>query len=462
MQLKKTISLLFFLNLLICSLSGQSLTISTSEKGYKVLALIDLHEHGQLLVSQKDNINTLFLELIDNNLTQQWELSYDFEDGNGKKVVNYFTFLHSATTIYIVNQNRMNYVGEIDIKSGDYTNETVISGTSDLRQGEYYVSKDKLIQANSDGGILTIQKIRDNTLIPMSEIFPRSSSEEVKKTSLQVIKMADDKVLAYHSLPDYRHRRLNVMIYKFGIHGKLLDSAQNILELPRYTFAFNSTMDLNCQYVFELKNRIYMFGNLAPKLPDNFGQFPASDESRGFWWASFDSTLHKDNFNFYPFSFIYQKNEDIVFSQQKYWGVKADGDSGFFLNMNLIPGGIYTGNLTCYINKRGELKGLTNTANIDNFMRYNAVFARQYIRYSDVVVTNDEWNFYSTHHYGKLNYYPAFHSKYTKAIVEMAEKYPDESQKSELAYTILYKDGYAIIAEYYYKKKKEVTFKILR
>ncbi len=458
------IKTVFFLALsnIFSFIAAQSLIIPTSETKQKVVALIDLHQHGQLLVSQKDNENTLYLVLIDNTLKQQWEVSYPFEDGNGKKAANFFTFLHDSTTLYITNQNKQNYVGQIDIESGDMIYEQVIERTSDLRQGDFYISKDKLIQANTEGNLLRLQKIKNNTLVTVGEILPRSSNEAVKNTSVQIIKISDDTVFAYQSLPDYNHRRLNIIMYKFGLHGKLIDSAHNTLELTRYAFAFNSTMDLNCQFIFDYKNRIYMFGNLAPKLSDKFGQFPASDESRGFWWASFDESMHTQNFNFYPFTFIYQKNEDIVFGQQKYWGVKADGDSGFFLNMNLIPGGIYTGNLTCYINKRGELKGLTNNDNKDNIMRCNPIFSRQYIRNSDVLVVNDEWNFYSTHHFGKLNYYPAFHSKYTKAIIERANKYPDESEKSELAYTILYKDGFAIIAEYYYKKKKEVRFEIVR
>ncbi|MFM9946205.1 MAG: hypothetical protein ACKVQB_13325 [Bacteroidia bacterium] len=454
--------ILFLFSFIFNFLQAQTLILPTAESGLKVVALIDLHQHGQLLVTQKDYASSLNLVLIDNELNLKWEATYDFENGNGKKVANYFSFLHNSTTIYITNQNTKNYFGQIDIESGDIIYEQLIEGTSDLRRGDFYISNEQLLQVNTEGNMLLLQKIRNNTLIPIGQIFPQSSDESIKKTSLQIISISHDTVLAYQSLPEPNHRKLNLIFYKFKTNGAFIDSSHNQLELTKHAFAFNSAMDLNCQYVFEHKNRVYMFGNLAPRLSDKFGQFPASDESRGMWWASFDNTLHTSHFYLYPFTTIFQKNEEIIFSQQKYWGVKADGDSGFYLNMNLIPGGIYTGNITFYINKKGQLKRFTNADSRDNIFRYNPIFTRQYIKDSDVLVTNDEWNFYSTHHFGILKYYPEMNSKYAKIIAEMAAKYPDDTQKSELAYTILYKDRFAIIAQYYNKKKKEVKFEIVR
>lgn len=458
----KRIILVFVIVLFAVTSLAQDLVISTSELKRKVVALIDLHKHGQLLVTQKDDENILYLTLIDNELNPKWEAEYPFEDGNGRKSPNYFTFLHNSTKLFITNQNRRNFFGQIDIESGDIIYEQEIIGTSDLRKGDFYISGEKLIQANTDGNMLKLQKIRDYSLIPIGEIFPPKGNDAIKNASIQIIKVRNDTVWGYQSLPDIMHRKLNVIFYKYLINGKFIDSTYNELKLTRHSFAYNSTMDLNCQFVFEYKNKIYMFGNLAPKLADNFGQFPASNESRGIWWASFDESMHTESFKLYPFTTLYQKNEEIVYGQEKYWGVKADGDSGFYLNMNLIPGGIYTGNLTYYINSRGELKMFSNNDNRDNFMRYNPIFTRQYIAGSDVLVTNDEWNFYSTHHFNKLTFYPSFHSKSTWEIIERANKYPDDTQKSELAYTILYKDGFAIIAQYYNKRKKEVKFEIVR
>ena len=441
---------------------SQTLTIPNSETDLKVVALIDLHQHGQLLIRQQDNSNSLTLTLIDNQLNLKWEAEYPIEDGNGRKVANYLTFLHNSTTLFITNQTKKNYYGTIDIASGDITYEKPIEGTSELRKGDFYISREMLLQANTQDGITYIQKVRENDLVPVGEIWGPSLDKAIKETSAQIIKISNDTVYAYQSLPEPNHRKLNIILYKFRLNGTMIDSTHNKLVLSRHTFSFNSVMDLNCQFVFDYKNQVYMFGNLAPRLSDNFGQFPASDESRGLWWASFDKDMRTEYFNVYPFTSIFQKNEDIIFSQEKYWGVKADGDSGFFLNMNLIPGGVYTGNLTYYINRRGQLKMFSNTDNKENFMRYNVIFTRQYIKSSDVLVTNDEWNFFSTHQFGKMAYYPAIHSKYTKAIVERANKYPDDTQKSELAYTILYKDGFAIIAEYYFKRKKIVKFEIVR
>lgn len=456
------VGIVLFIVFLSNAIFAQNLTISTAETNQKVVALIDLHQHGQLLVTQMDNTNSLTLTLIDNTLKLVWEAEYPFEDGNGRKAPNYFTFLHNSTTLFITNQSDKNYWGQIDIASGDIIYEQPIEKTSALRKGDFYMAHDKLIQVNTDGNIVHLQKIRDNVLIPIGEIMPPSMDEAVKKTSVQIIKISHDTVFAYQSLPEANHRKLNIILYKFKANGTLIDSTHSVLKLTGHSFAFNSRMDLNCQFVFDYKNRIYMFGNLAPRLSDKFGQFPASDESRGVWWASFDANMRTKHFNVYPFTTLYKQNEEIIFGQEKYWGVKADGDSGFFLNMNLIPSGVYTGNLTYYINTRGQLKMFTNTDNKDNFMRYNPIFTRQYIKGSDVLVTNDEWNFYSTHQFNKMTYYPTLHSKYTKAVIEKANKYPDDTQKSELAYTILYKDGYAIIAEYYYKKKKEVRFEIVR
>ena len=462
MKIIKGVFYIFYFSLIVNSISAQSLIIPTSESGQKIVALVDLQEQGQLLVTQQDNTNTLNLVLIDNGLNIKWEATYDYEDGNGKKEANFFTFLHDATTIYITNQNRKNYFGQIDINSGDIIYEQPIIGTSELRKGEYYISNNQLLQANIEGALLRLQKIKNNSLESISEIKPPGSNSKIKNTSIQIIRISHDTVFAYQTLPEPNHRNLNIIFYRFKVDGRFIDSSVNVLKLPKYAFSFNSAMDLNCSYVFEHKNRIYMFGNLAPRLADNYGQFPASDDSRGFWWASFDSKMHTEHFSVFPFSNLFQKDEEIIYWQEKYWGVKADGDSGFFLNMNLIPGGTYTGNLTSYINTRGELKMFTTTEDRDNFMRYNPIFTREYIKKSDVLVTNDEWNFFACHQFSKLNYYPAFHSKFTKAITERAKKFDDNLEKSDVAYTILYKNGYAIIAEYYYKKKKALKLEIVR
>jgi len=443
-------------------INAQSITIPTAESDQKVLALINLHEHGQLLVTQSGKSLSFNVILIDNEMNLKWETEYAYTDGNGRKAANFFSFLHNKTTIYIINQTSNNFYGELDIKTGALVPEKVISGTSELRRGEFYMVKDVLYQANVDDNLLLLQEVKDYELITRLKILPPETNNAIKKASLQIINIRNDTILAYQSFPEYNHRKLHLIFYKFLLNGDLVDSAHNELALTKHSFAFNSLMDLNCQYFFEHKGKIYMFGNLAPRLSDNFGQFPASNESRGLWWASFNTKFHTDKFVLYPFSTIFQKNEDIVFSQEKYYGVKADGDSGFFLNMNLIPGGVYTGNLTYYINKMGVMKWFSNTDNRDNFMRYNEIFARQYIKSADVMVTNDEWNFYSSHQYSKLIPRPEFQSKYTMEITNMANKYSDDSQKSELAYTILYKEGFAIIAEYYNKKKKEVKLKVVR
>lgn len=458
--MKKIWLLLSFISSIIFS-SAQSLTIPTSESGQKVVALIDLNEQGQLLITQQDNLDVLTIVLIDNQLNLKWEATYEFEDGNGKKEANFFTFLHNETTIYITNQNRQNYYGQIDIATGHITYELQIAGTSELRRGEFFVSDDQLIQANSEGNLMRLQKINENSLVSIGEITPPSNNKNIKNTSIHIIRIHKDTVFAYQTMPEPNHRKLAVIFYKFNTKGKLLDSTYNILKLSKYAFSFNSVMDLNCSYVFEYKNRVYMFGNLAPRLADNYGQFPASDDSRGFWWASFDSESRLKDFNVYPFGKLFQKDEEIIYWQQKYWAVKADGDSGFFLNMNLIPGGIYSGNLTSYINSRGELRMFTTTEDRDNFMKYNPIFTRDYIKKSDVLVTNDEWNFFASHHYSKLNYYPEFHSKYTKAITDRAKRYQD-AQKANISYTILYKKDFAIIAEYYNRKDKIVKFEIIR
>jgi hypothetical protein len=452
-------------SLLICqTLLAQTLTISTKESKRKVLALIDLHEHGQLLVQQKDDQEMIYMTLIDNELNTKWEAEYPYEDGNGNKKPNYFTFLHNSTTIFITNQDIVNYIGKIDIETGDITYEQPIPGTSEMRKGEFYVSKESLIQANNFGDVLAIQKIRDNdnALIEIGNITPNSMDEAIKKTSIQIIKIYNDTVFAYQSLPESNHRKLIVIFYKFKTNGKFLDSSYNELSLPKYAFGFNSTSDLNCQFVFDYKNKFYLFGNLAPRLSDNFGQFPASDDSRGLWWASFDHTMHKEYFKYYPFTFLFQKEEEVAYGQTKYWGVKADADSGFFLNMNLTPKGVYTGNLTFFVNSRGDINRFTNADNVDNFMRYNPIYGRQYINNSDIIVTNDEWNFYSTHHFGKIKYFEGIHSPLMKSVAEKANKYPEDSQKDALAMTVLYKNGFAIIAEYYNKKDKEVTFEIVK
>ncbi len=454
---------LFCFSFIVNTISAQSLIIPTFETGQKIVALVDLQEQGQLLVTQHDSKSSLNLVLIDNELNIKWEAIYDFEDGNGKKEANFFTFLHDTTTLYITNQNRKNYYGEIDLATGDVVYEQPIIGSSELRRGEYYISNNRLVQANIEGALLRLQKITNNSLESISEIKPPGSNSKFKNTSLQIIRISHDTVFAYQTIPETNHRSLNVIFYRFKVNGRFIDSSINKLQLTQYAFSYNSVMDLNCSFVFENKNKIYMFGNLAPRLSDNFGQFPASDDSRGFWWASFDTKMHTEHFSVFPFSDMFQKeDEEIIYWQEKYWGVKADGDSGFFLNMNLIPGGSYTGNLTCYINMRGELKMFTTTEDRDNFMRYSPIFTREYIKKSDVLVTNDEWNFFACHQFSKLNYYPAFHSKYTKAIIDLANKHNDDSQKSDVAYTILYKNGYAIIAEYYYKMKKSVKLEIVR
>ncbi len=457
-------SLLFFIFFMVVATlcMAQSLEINCGEEGKKVVALIDLKEKGQLLVTQKDNLNQLYILYFDNDLELKWEAEYPFEDGNGPKTANYFTFLNNSKTLYIVNQNKINMIGEVDLESGEIIFEQPVSGSSELRRGEYFMSNETLIQANIEGSILKIQKIRDHTLIPIAEIHPHSHDEAVKSTSLQIIKIERDTITAYQTLPEPNHRKLRIFIYRYTIKGKWIDSACSVLALNKHTFAFNSYNDLNCQFAFDYNNRIHMFGNLAPRLSDNFGQFPSSNESRGLWWVAFDQKFHVKKFNYYPFTVLYQRNDEIVYGQPKYWGVKADGDSGFYLNMNLIPGGIYTGNLTFYLNRFGIMKVFSNTDNKENFMRYSMIYSRQYIKNSDVLVTNDAWNFYSTHHYSKMAYYPAFHSAYTKAIVAKANRYPDDAQKSELAYTILYKKDFAIIAEYYYKKSKKVKFEIYR
>ncbi len=462
MNIIKCVFYIFCFSFIVNSISAQSLIIPTSETGQKIVALVDLQEHGQLLVTQQDNTSSLNLVLIDNELNIKWEAIYDYEDGNGKKAANFFTFLHDDIKLYITNQNIKNYYGQIDIESGDILYEQLIIGTSELRRGEFYVSNNQLLQANIEGAILRLQKITNNRLESISEIKAPSSNSKIKNTSIQIIKISHDTVFAFQTLPEPNHRNLNIIFYRFNTNGRFIDSSINKLKLPKYAFSFNSAMDLNCSYVFEHKNKISMFGNLAPRLADNYGQFPASDDSRGFWWASFDSKMHTEHFSVYPFSALFQKDEEIIYWQAKYWGVKADGDSGFFLNMNLIPGGTYTGNLTSYINMRGELKMFTTTEDRDNFMRYNPIFTREYIKKSDVLVTNDDWNFFANHQFSKLNYYPAFHSKFTKAITERAKKHDGEAQKSDVSYTILYKNGFAIIAEYYYKKKKLVKLEIVR
>ena len=154
------------------NLAAQTLTISTKENKRKVLALIDLHEHGQLLVQQKDDQEKIYLTLIDNKLTMLWEAEYEYEDGNGTDKPNYFTFLHNSTTLFITNQDKVNNVGRIDIETGDIIYEAAIIGSSEMRKGDFYISKEELIQANNFGDVLTIQKIRekDNMLIEIGNI----------------------------------------------------------------------------------------------------------------------------------------------------------------------------------------------------------------------------------------------------------------------------------------------------
>lgn len=460
-MMKKTI-LLFILTITFQSIFSQKIEIPTKKTGLKVVALIDLHQHGQLLITQRNNKESFFATLITNEMEMKWETECPFEDDNGPRASNHFMFLHTEKNIFIVNQSKHNYYSVLDIETGDLTPEVKIKGTSELRKGDFFVSKEKLYMANTFDNQLKIYEIRKESLIAKCEIYPPALTKAVKNASMHIIKITNDTILSYQSLPEANHRKLHIIFYKHKINGSFIDSFQNTLELKKHSFAFNSIGDLNCQYVFEYKGYIYMFGNLAPRLSEDFGQFPASNDSRGIWWARFGKSMYSESFYLYPFKSIFKKAEEIVIGHEKYWGVKADADSGFFVNMNQIPGGIYVGNLTFYLTQRGEMKWFTNTDNKENFMRYNGIFSRQYIKRSDMYVLNDEWNFYSTHHYGKMIYNTKFQSDYIRQLVEKADKHGEDSQKSELSYTIIHKDGYAVLAEYYYKKNKVITLELIK
>lgn len=458
----KKIFLISTILLFTINIFSQKIEIPTKKTGLKVVALIDLLQHGQLLITQRNNKESYFATLISNEMEMKWETECPFEDDNGPRAANLFTFLHNDKTIFIINQSKHNYYSVLDIETGELKEEVLIKGTSELRKGEFFVSKDKLYMSNIFGNQLKIYEIRKESLIPKCEIYPPALTKAVKNTSLQMLKIQNDTIYSFQSLPDANHRKLHIIFYKHKMNGVLIDTIHNTLEIKKYyAFAFNSDKDMNCQYIFDYKGNFYMFGNLAPSLSEDFGQFPASNDSRGFWWVRFDDSLHSKDFFMYPFKSIFKKSDEIIIDREKYWGVKADADSGFFVNMNLIPGGIYTGNLTFYVNNRGYLKWFTNTDNKDNFMRYTGVITRQYIRKSDMYVLNDQWNFYSTHHFGKL-VYNNFQSNYTKQIVERAAEYTEDSQKSELAFTIINKNGFAILAQYYFKKNKVLTLEIIK
>ncbi|NUM31165.1 MAG: hypothetical protein HUU47_02435 [Bacteroidetes bacterium] len=459
--MKKTI-LLFIFTLSFQSIFSQKIEIPTKKTGLKVVALIDLKEQGQLLITQRNNKESFFATLITNEMEMKWEAECPFEDDNGPRAGNIFSFLQTGENIFIVNQSKHNYYSVLNIETGELTPEIKIKKTSELRKGEFFVSKEKLYMANTFDNQLKIYEIRNESLIPKCEIYPPALTTAVKNASMQIINVSNDTILSYQSLPEPNHRKLHLIFYKHKINGSFIDSIHNTLELKKHSFAFNSIGDLNCQYVFEYNGNIYMFGNLAPRLSENFGQFPSSNDSRGIWWASFDKTMHSENFYLYPFKSIFKKADEIVIGHEKYWGVKADGDSGFFVNMNQIPGGIYVGNLTFYINPKGEMKWFTNTDNKDNFMRYNGIFTRQYIKKSDMIVLNDEWNFYSSHHFNKIIYNNIFQSDYVRQIAEKADKYKEDNQKSELALTLIQKNGFAVLAQYYYKKNKVITLEVIK
>lgn len=458
-------NVLLYLTILIFSnhMFSQKIEIPTKKSKLKVVALVDMHKFGQLVIRQQNKKKSFYATLINNEMEIEWETECKFIDDNGRRSANYFTFLHNDSSIFIINQSKNIYVSKVNIETGEYFKEKKLNKSLEMKNCEFFISKNKLYLANYIDNQIKIYLVNNKSLINQCKLLPTKLTEAVKNTALKIIKVSNDTILSYQSIPESNHNKLHIIFYKHKTDGHFIDTIYKTLEIKNhYGFAFNSENDWNCQYVVEYKNNIYMFGNLSSSFSSNYGTFLPSNDSRGFWWASFDKNLSYSSFYLYPFKSIFKKSEEIIIRKEKYWGVKADADSGFFINMNNIYNGIYIGNLSFYINTEGKLKWFTNTDNKDNFMRNSMINTRQYIKKSNMCVMNDDWNFYSTHHFGKLLYNNTYQSGYIKQLVLKANKFNEDTQKSELAYTIIHKNGFAILAEYYFKKNKVLTLEVIK
>jgi hypothetical protein len=424
-------------------------------KDVKLIGLIQMNAHGQLLVCEGEKDNEVLLKKINKDLEVDWQQTIQYQKHKKKeKLPVHSRVLFNDSLILWLHKARSTRMTVLSQESGDVLqrnkNITRLRDGGQTHLNNFKLIRNTLYYAREDQNTIKLS-IADSSKYKIEDVIYLGERGKAHIPH-HLVHAAQDDIITYAYQMNSTHSKMDISFTKWDEKGKAIKTKEHTLRLPFHSFTFNHHSTKALLYIHKTHDGYYAFGKLDYRLKGQYLEKPYFNGFVGFWVARFDEDFNLLYLEDYPFSQYPNLILKGIIKKDCFMDIKEDVNGCLFMSF-YVPGEFTeTASYVFYLDPYGSLLGLSSGRSEGNFFGYDKYGVRNKSKKTKIRLYDDFWRYYNTFYLPDVDYKKQVHSRavgMSKYLAATSKKH-----KTNTAYTFMTMPHYDLV--YAYTKKREL------